>query len=636
MENDASKRVSSLTRFLDILIVIVGCSMVLYHMAATQFLLLNEFIHQNVHLGFALALATLAGIRSARSGWARTLAGLILIASLSVTAYVFVFFDDMMVMVGLPDQPTTIMGIVLIVVVVLACWYAWGPILPTLGMTAVAYFLWGQVLPDPLFHMPFETGFIVSTLGVGFTGIFGSLLNASANEIYLFIVFGGLLQATGAHHFFLQVGRLAGRWLAGGPAHTAVVGSGLVGMVTGAAMANVAITGSFTIPLMKRVGYRKDTAGAIEAVASAGGQVMPPIMGASAFLMAAILGIPYIEIVIAGIMPALLYYGVVAVAVQIIAKKEKIPPVVDKPDMRVLLARGPLFVIPLATLTVLLFMRFSPAFSAFWTIVLMVVLAYLRRDTRPKAIEIAKGAADGAIAGGKIAVAIACVSLVSQTLTTTGLGLTISGIVEALSGGNIIIALFLTMALSLLLGIGVPTMAAYALVAVVVAPVLVRMDITPLAAHYFAFYCAVYSCITPPCAMASLAACSISGGGFWRTSAEAFRLGFSGLVIPFLVIFNPVLVLRPLDPVWGALSLVAIPLGLLILAILVYNYFFTRLTVLEWLWFALASAGLFGYGFTKEYTLFGIGLLAFVTATWWHWRRSRLISKQALVGELSG
>ncbi len=222
--------------------------------------------------------------------------------------------------------------------------------------------------------------------------------------------------------------------------------------------------------------------------------------------------------------------------------------------------------------------------------------------------------------GAKIAVAIACVALITQTIITTELGIKLSSLVEVLAGGNLVIALILTMFLSILLGLGIPTSAAYALVAIVVAPVLVRMGVNPIAAHYFAFYAAVKSAITPPVALASLAACSISGGGYWKTSMEAFRLGISGLIIPYLIIFNPVLVLQPLDPVWSSLSLVAIPLGLIAFTGLVYNYLITRLNFITWLWVGLATIGLFGYAFTKNYALFSLGMFAFVTVFCWQWR----------------
>ncbi len=258
---------SLFNRPLDFAVVAVGCTMVTYHMAATQFIVINDLLHQNFHLAFSLALVFLSALRKGRSSWSSLITLALLIVGLLVASYIFIFFEPMTIMTGLPDRPTFIVGICLIIVVVLACWYAWGPILPILAGVGVIYFLFGQLLPDPFFHRAFPIPFVISMLGVGFQGIFGWLLDASANMVFLFVIFGGILQTTKAHIFFLEIGRVAAKWLDGGPAQTAVFGSALVGTVSGAALANVTLTGAFTIPLMKRVGYRHDTAGAVEAVA---------------------------------------------------------------------------------------------------------------------------------------------------------------------------------------------------------------------------------------------------------------------------------------------------------------------------------------------------------------------------------
>lgn len=614
---------SGLVRLLDVLVLIVGIAMVIYHMVVTQFAVVNEFLHQNIHVGLALIIVLLSYMRKTRSIWSRFLGLILILLAFSVATYIWIRFEPMTIMLGFPDQPTFIVGVILILVVLIVCLQTWGPILPVISTISILYFMFGQYLPEPFYHAPFDMVYVVSSLSVGFTGIFGSMMNASANEVFLFIVFGALLEATGANQFFLEIGRGISRYLAGGPAQTAVVGSACVGMVSGSAMANVGITGAFTIPLMKRAGYRPDTAGAIEATASAGGQIMPPVMGAAAFLMAALLGIPYADVMLAGVIPAALYFASVGIGVEFIARKEGIPRLRDNVNTKLILLRGPLFFIPLLLLTVLLLMRYSAAFAAFWTIILTVSLAYLRSDTRMSLPDLARGFANGALVGAKIAVAIACVGIIAQALIATGLGIRVSGVVEAVSGGNLAVALGFTMLLSILLGIGVPTMAAYALVAVVVAPVLIRMGAEPITAHYFALYLAVYSCIIPPVAMAALAACGISGGNFWKTSIEAFRLGIAGLIIPFLVVFNPVMVLKPLDPIYSTLSLIAAPVGLLSLHVINYGFFTRQLGLIGRLWFAIAAIGFFGYSFTKEYVLFGLGVIAFLSAVWWYWWRTR-------------
>jgi TRAP-type uncharacterized transport system fused permease subunit len=222
------------------------------------------------------------------------------------------------------------------------------------------------------------------------------------------------------------------------------------------------------------------------------------------------------------------------------------------------------------------------------------------------------------------------VALVSQTLISTGFGIKVAAIVEAVSGGNLVVALILTMLLSLVLGMGIPTVAAYALVAMVVAPVIVKMGVSTMAAHFFVLYMAVKSHITPPVAFGALAACGISGGNYWKTSVEAFRLGLSGLIIPFLFIFNPVIILQPLDPLQSTLSMVAVPLALVALTALVYDYFFYDLSWVTRIALVFAAAGLFGYGFTKSIALFSLGFLIFLSLFFWQ-RRQRSIKEQEVM-----
>jgi TRAP transporter 4TM/12TM fusion protein len=603
-----------LNRVLGNILAFIGLAMVLYHMAATQYMFFGSYEHQNVHLGFALVLIFLRSVIRAQNPWRRLVGTSLVALALLCAFYIGFSIEHLEEVIGFPEPIDIAIGVILIFLVLEATRKAWGMVLPLIASIFILYFLWGHLIPGPLHHRAFAFGYIISFLDIGLSGIFGTFLSISANFVFLFVVFGSLLQITKLNDLFFELGKAAGRVLAGGPAQTAVISSGLVGMVTGAAVANVTITGSYTIPLMKRVGYRPEHAGAIEATASTGGQIMPPVMGASAFLMASFLGVPYSEVMLAAIIPAVLYYMCVALGVQLLALKHRLQAPKENVDWRLILRRLPVFLLPVGLLFIFLLLQYSPMYAAFLAILLLLGLASLFKGTRFSIKELLKAVADGAVGGSLIGLALACVGLMAQTLITTGLGTKIVGTVEMLSGGTILWALILTMFMALVLGCGCPTTAAYSLVAIVVVPVLVRLGITDISAHFFAFYFAIISALTPPVALAALAGAGIAGGNYFRTGVEAFKLALSGFIIPYFIVYNPVLILRPINPVYGAISLVAIPLGLLCLTVLIYNYCFAELEFWEKIMLGIAVMGFFGYSFSKSYFLFTLGGIAFSLA----------------------
>jgi TRAP transporter 4TM/12TM fusion protein len=558
-------------KFLTGAILVVGVAMFLYHMAASQVALLSDYQHQDLHLGFLLTLLFLGAVRDAKNAWSKGWYALLLIVGVAATAYVFFNIEHLEAVVGFPSTLDIVVGIALIVVVIEGTRRAWGIVLPLVAIVFMAYFFFGYLLPSPFYHREFGFGYIISYLSIGLSGIYGTFLSISASQVFLFVVFGALLGVMKIDDFFYEAGKLTGRVFQGGPAQTAVVSSSLVGMVTGAAVANVAIVGNFTIPYMKRVGYTAETAGAIEATASTGGQIMPPVMGASAFLMASFLGVPYATVMLAGVIPAILYYWGCVLGVQFIAVKTGIRVPREKVDGKLILRRLPLFAIPLALLIVMLLFQYSPDDAAFWTIVVAIALSYLGRETRPSMRNLLECITKGACVGAQIGVSLAVVGLIAQSLITTGLGTKIAGLVALLSGGYLIPALLITMVVAIILGCGVPTSAAYSIVAIVVVPGLVHMGVEPLSAHFFAFYFAVISALTPPVALAALAAAGIAQADYFKTSVQAFKLAISGFIIPFLVIYNPIVLMHPDNWVWAVGSAIAIPLGMTALTAAIYG-----------------------------------------------------------------
>jgi len=332
-------------------------------------------------------------------------------------------------------------------------------------------------------------------------------------------------------------------------------------------------------------------------------------------LMASFLGVPYAAVMTAALIPALLYYWSVMLGVQFMSVKCGIQTPEEVVDRALVMRRLPLFIVPLGIMIAMLAMNYSPSLAAFWAIVVAIAMSYLSADTRPEFGELLKCLAEGAVTGAQIGISLAIVGIMAQTLITTGLGSKIAGLVELLSGGNLVLALILTMIVSLLLGCGVPTAAAYSLVAIVVIPSLIRMGVDPLAAHFFAFYFAVISAVTPPVALAALAGAGIAGAGFMRTSIEAFKLAIAGFIIPFLVIFNPAIILQPIGWIETIGTAIAVPIGMTTLTAAIYNCGLVPFRPLE-RWMAIAATALMcGYAVFRhieelpvEYFMLAAGL----------------------------
>ncbi|HRP97134.1 MAG TPA: TRAP transporter fused permease subunit [Rhodocyclaceae bacterium] len=606
-------------KLLDAALLVVGLAAFGYHMLTAQYALVGSYEHQTIHLAFVLTLIFLSALRVAKTNLSRALNGGLLLLGLFVTGYVLVNMAHLEMVIGFPDTRDVIVGMVLILVVMAGTRHAWGMMLPIVAAIFVAYFLWGHHLPGPLWHREFTLNYVISYLSIGLSGIFGSFLSISANFVFLFVVFGALLEIIKVNDLFYELGKAAGRVFKGGPGQTAVVSSALVGTVTGAAVANVAITGAFTIPYMKRSGYPSHVAAAIEATASTGGQLMPPIMGAAAFLMASFMGVPYATVMLAALIPALLYFWGCILSVQLIAVGADLESPAEPVDKKMIMRRLPLFLVPLTLLVVMLLLHYSPRLAAFWAIIVAISLSCLSRDTRPSPLELARCLARGALVGAQIGIALAIVGLMAQTLITTGLGSKIAGLVELLSGGQLWIALIITMLVSIILGLGIPTSAAYALVAIVVVPSLISMGVTPIAAHFFAFYFAVISAVTPPVALAALAGAGIAGANYMATSLMAFKIAIAGFIIPFLVVYNPVLVLEPRSWTSAVGAMIAIPLGMTALATALFNCGLVGFRFHERLLATACAALMFGYVMFRqiedipiEYGLLAAGLLAFM------------------------
>ncbi|MBQ9565521.1 MAG: TRAP transporter permease [Synergistaceae bacterium] len=418
--------------------------------------------------------------------------------------------------------------------------------LTVLAAFFLAYNWFGQYLPGRLAHNGFTLKRVLSTMFWGTQGLLGTGVGVSATYIFLFVVFGAFLKYSGFSKFINDFSlTLVGR-TPGGPAKVAVLASALMGMINGSAIANVATTGTFTIPLMKRTGYRKEFAGAVEAVASTGGQFCPPIMGAVGFVMAEFLGLSYTWVMLAAVVPAFLYYLGLLFAVHFEAKrlglsglsKENIPDA-----MKVLREQGHL-ILPLVVLIAVMSFGYTPLYAAVIAIFATVAASWLRRDTRMTWDKIVAAMTEGA--RGAIAVGVCCViiGVIIGTVTLTSLGLNLGYLIlSVVEGGSVYLTGFLVMVMSTILGMGVPGVAAYVIVQAVAVPVLIHVGVPALSAHLF---CLIYAClsnITPPVAMSSYVAAGIARANQTVTGLLSVRLGIIGFIIPFFFLDNPILLL---------------------------------------------------------------------------------------------
>ena len=421
-----------------------------------------------------------------------------------------------------------------------------GWLLVIVASVALLYTYYGEHIPIlVLRHRPYTFEHMLDYLYMTDNGIWGVALGVAATYIVLFIIFGAFAEKAGVSRFFIDFANALAGHTRGGPAKVAIVSSAMIGSVTGSTVANVYTTGQFTIPMMSRLGYRPSVAGAVEALASNGGQIMPPIMGAAAFILAAYSGVPYLTVAVANLIPALLYFGGLLWFVHLEAHKTGIValPREEKPDLlRVLLRGGHLF-LPLIVLIGVLAYGFSPVKAAFFGIVSTIVISWFRKETRLGPKEILQALEDGGRNAVLIIVTCATVGFVIGGFLITGLGLNVSSAIINVSGDWLFPTLLMVGVSSIVLGMGMNTVAAFVLVSVVGVPALTAQGVDPLVANIFVFYFALLSHITPPVCLAIFAGAQIAGANIWETAYMGVKMSAVPYILPFLVVFVPPLLL---------------------------------------------------------------------------------------------
>lgn len=558
----------------------IALAMAAYHFYVVIVGVPSVFYFRGTHLLFALILVFLWYPSSNyRQNWLGLVVdGVMLILSISAIAYIFLNHDYVLDRFAYVDdlQPLDlILGTALIIVTLEATRRVIGLALP---LTAVSFLAYALTIDQ------ISYGQLIDQMYLTTEGIFGIPLNVSATYMVLFILFGALVEHSGTGKLFRDFSLALAGSSAGGPAKVACVTSAMFGTVSGSSTANVLTTGTFTIPMMKRIGYRPAFAGAVEAVASTGGQIMPPIMGAAAFVMAEFMAVSYLTVVSIAILPAILYFVAVFFAVHFEAKRTGLKGL-PKPDLprlgEVLKTRGHQF-LPLAVIVGVLVSGYSPPYAALCGLLSVLPVALLgnttRRDISWRTIF------DSLITGirNTLIVATACASagIVIGVIAQTAIGIEFTQlIVSGFSGGNIVLALILTAAAGILLGMGLPTTPAYIVQAALLAPALVKLGIAREAAHLFVFYYAILSVITPPVAISLYAANGLSGAGLWESGIAAVKLAATGYIIPFMFVFGPPLLLIGS---WSNIAWTAVTalIGVICLASSLHGYLLLPITLL--------------------------------------------------------
>jgi TRAP transporter 4TM/12TM fusion protein len=509
---------------------------------------------------------------------------------LFVEVYTIWDIDAFQLRLGDKYPPDLIVGGILIVIVLETTRRAVGWAMVLVTSFFIVHTLFSDHFYGIFFGPPVRFPKFIDSLFMASDGLFGIPLHVVATYIVLFIIFGAVLIRSGAGRFFIDLAVALTGHRIGGPAKAAVVASGFMGTVSGSAVANVVTTGSFTIPLMKNLGYRPKFAASVEACASSGGQIMPPIMGAAAFVMAEFLEVPYSSIIVAAAIPAFLYYVTIYFMVHLEADKHSIGAVDKKSLPRVgeTLAGGWHLLIALLVLVYFLLVGYTPMKSAIWGLGTLFVLSFVNKGTRMSPVDLLAALEAGIRATVPVTIACACAGLIIGSVFVSGLGLKFTDSVIQISHGNLLVLLALTGVSAIVLGMGITTTAVYITVAALIVPALIKSGIVPIAAHMFAFYFGVVSAITPPVALASFAAAAIAKSPPMATAVESTRIGIAKYIVPLVFVYDPSLLF--IGPLWATVISTALAMaGLWVLSIGLEGWYRGPLSILQRL-VALAAA----------------------------------------------
>jgi len=627
-ESKISASPKGFSEFESKLIWIISLVATVFHIFTGGFGTLTQFWQVGIHwtlIGSLLVLANKQKFKFSQKKYE------FIIRYLMAALICFIAIYQIILRSRLVSQPgvfETMDVVVATVAVIAALWLGFkflGPILPMLCIVFILYTLFGQHISG-VFAVPrLSYRRLATQLFTGSDGMFGQTLMVPARFMLLYVFFGRIMDMSGTGQFLVDIVSSVTKKMRGGAAQAAIFSSMLMGMVSGSGHANVATTGVFTIPLMKKSGYSAKTAGAVEAVASSGGQIMPPVMGASAFLMAEITGISYSKIALSALVPAILYY--ISLSSSIYSKTRVIN--IQKPDssevgpLRETLKKGWFHIIPIVTIFSLVFSGFSPQKAAFWAIcsAFVVMLLFNRQAFSIK--KVLTAASNTATTTGPMSLTCMLAGIVMCTINLSGFGLNITRIIEMLAGSNLMITLILAMLLCLMLGMGMPTSACYILLSMLIVPTITRLGVPAMAAHLFVIYYGSLSSITPPVALSSLTAANISGAGLWETGFEACKLALAGFIVPIVFIYsNELLLMGNVAEVTFAIATAV--LGSIVLGQATGGWAFVNLTFFSRCLLCVAAVMLFIS--STVISAAGLALYIMVIALARHYKQRKIVS----------
>ncbi len=613
------------------LVAAIAITFSVFQLYTAAFGVLDAMIQRSIHLTFGLTLIYL--LYPASKKWRKDkinpLDLALAILAPMTTMYIVINYKELVLRAGTVTRLDLVVGVLGLILILEAVRRIVGIPMVIVASAFIAYAIFGRYMPGALAHRGISLQRLIGHLFFTTEGIFGIPLGVSSTFVFLFILLAAFLERTGLGQLFIDLSNALVGWASGGPAKVAVFTSALEGTIGGSSVANTVGSGSFTIPMMKKLGYRPEFAAAVEATASTGGQIMPPVMGAAAFLMAEFTGIPYGKIIIAAMVPAIFYFFAVWMAVHWEAKKiglkgmskEQLPKI-----GRVLVERGHLL-LPLVIVLYLLVTGFTPVRAAFYAIVVSVITSMIRKGTRMKLIDIPAALEAGARGALSVVAATACAGIIIGVVTVTGVGLKLGTALVDLAQGNLLITLIFTMFTSLILGMGVPTTANYVITSTIAAPALLRLGVWVLPAHMFAFYFGVIADITPPVALAAMAGAGIARSDPFKTGVTATRIGIAAFLVPYVFVYYPQILLigmkDPLSLIWPLLTTT---FGLIVLSGGLTSYFVGRLKPLEALLYSIGGIMVVFPGLVTDLTgfvLVGLAALSQTIRKGWAFKTAR-------------
>ncbi len=611
-------------------VMIVAVLMSIFHLYTAARGTLLAMRQRSLHMIFAFTLGFLIYPATSKSDKNKPsiLDWVFVIISIAVWGYVFFNVDAITLKGGKLNQMDMVLGVLSILMTLEVTRRVVGPELPIVTIVFLLYAYFGRSMPGILAHRGFNIRRIVGHMYFTTEGIMGTPLGVSATFVFMFILFGSVLDKTGVGQFFIDFAYALTGSTRSGPAMTSVLSSGLMGSISGSSVANTVTTGAFTIPLMKKVGYKPYYAGAVEATSSTGGQIMPPVMGAAAFIMADFTGFKYVDIIRAAVIPAVLYYIAVGTMVHLEACKLGLKglPKDQLPKLSKIFKEKGYLVIPIIVIIAMLIAQKTPMLSALGGIATAVVIAggasLIKKDKSFDARKIVEALDSGARSSLGVACACACAGMIVGVVTLTGFGLRIAELIVQVAHGQLIPTLMLTMVASLILGMGLPTTAKYIVLATMAVPAITKLNVNLMAAHLFILYFGVVADVTPPVALAAYAGAGIAGANSMKTGIQAFKLASGAFIIPYVFAINSDLIMvKSIEgttvnwlPITAALPTMATALiGTLCLAGAVEGYMFGKTRAWQRVLMFIASLSLLAPGLISD--LIGLGILALVFAS---------------------